>query len=600
MSLDCRNRFIAFLVILFTFRLISCNETGPKDIFVPAYTPVQAKKMDSLYALTAHYYRTDPDSAEILYDYLLRSIDSVHQVHQKFYILMDKVEFYQYRKPDFLKSYQNLMEAMSIFISSPDACISSTYSFIDIGNFFFRNKQYDQAIKFYRVAISVSRQYQKTGAGGTALQNIGLVYLSRGNLDSARHYFSLAHDILSDTVYLTEAQNYLYLGKIALKSNQSDSALFFAGKCRQMLSLFVADKHRPSTESKGKFLVAGQEIACKYHTLMYHIYLIRSLYDSSNFHFNQAMSLSLKSQSDYNLTGLYLIKLFNDPVAKEQNASVVIADSCLYYAEKQRDLYISCDIADTIAKFFNQYPGSGLPEKYRRINNYLQDSLNKLLGTQSFTDGRILLSSVVAEQVIRSQNIEKIALREKLYYQRIFMIIGIVFLLGLSGILFFIFRQNRKLHDAYTNLSKRIRESIKNDDSGTEKNPVPPGSSEEIFNRLESLMASGKIHLDKKLTLQELARLLNTNKSYLSVILNNTYETNFNDYINQWRVKEACILLMNPESAKMSMDQVAESAGFNSRSAFYNAFKKFTGMSPAAFIKTIPDPGHKNPGQVNL
>ena len=80
--------------------------------------------------------------------------------------------------------------------------------------------------------------------------------------------------------------------------------------------------------------------------------------------------------------------------------------------------------------------------------------------------------------------------------------------------------------------------------------------------------------------------MMHTNQTYLSNLLNSQYKQKFNDYINLMRVKEVCRLMRNPVNQKLSLDQLADLAGFNTRSTFYHAFKQFTGISPAAFLET--------------
>ena len=92
-------------------------------------------------------------------------------------------------------------------------------------------------------------------------------------------------------------------------------------------------------------------------------------------------------------------------------------------------------------------------------------------------------------------------------------------------------------------------------------------------------------YLNKILTLNDLAALLHTNQTYLSALINQNYRINFNDYINQLRVREACKLISMVENQNLSIDHLANLSGFNSKSTFYAAFKKFTGMSPVVFIK---------------
>ena len=101
--------------------------------------------------------------------------------------------------------------------------------------------------------------------------------------------------------------------------------------------------------------------------------------------------------------------------------------------------------------------------------------------------------------------------------------------------------------------------------------------------RLIELMATEKVYLRKDLSLSELANLLDTNMNYLSQIINHRLRTSFNDYINSYRIKEACIILQSDFSEKHSVHHVGDLVGFSSRSTFYSTFKKFTGTSPALY-----------------
>jgi len=52
------------------------------------------------------------------------------------------------------------------------------------------------------------------------------------------------------------------------------------------------------------------------------------------------------------------------------------------------------------------------------------------------------------------------------------------------------------------------------------------------------------------------------------------------------RIIEACRMMTSTGKPAKSIDQIAEDAGFRSRSAFYSAFKKYTGVTPAFFMKS--------------
>ncbi|MFA8436978.1 MAG: helix-turn-helix domain-containing protein, partial [Marinifilaceae bacterium] len=70
-------------------------------------------------------------------------------------------------------------------------------------------------------------------------------------------------------------------------------------------------------------------------------------------------------------------------------------------------------------------------------------------------------------------------------------------------------------------------------------------------------------------------------------IINQGHGLNFNDYINQFRVEEFKRLLQDPQFSKETLLAVAFEAGFNSKTTFNTAFKKFTGMTPSEYRRSL-------------
>ena len=106
-----------------------------------------------------------------------------------------------------------------------------------------------------------------------------------------------------------------------------------------------------------------------------------------------------------------------------------------------------------------------------------------------------------------------------------------------------------------------------------------------IGERLDNVMTVRKIYLNPKLTVIDLAAAICTNKTYLSLYLNNTLHTTFYDYVNKYRIEEACGIMkeMSAEN-KMMIAEVATASGFNSLSSFNRYFMKMKGISPSEFI----------------
>ena len=100
----------------------------------------------------------------------------------------------------------------------------------------------------------------------------------------------------------------------------------------------------------------------------------------------------------------------------------------------------------------------------------------------------------------------------------------------------------------------------------------------------EYIKDEGKPYLNPKISLQEVSAVLDINPNRLSQVVNETTGLNFKDYINSYRVEEAKLLLSSPEFQKLTIEAIAEKAGFYSKSPFYAAFKKHTGMTPKEFV----------------
>lgn len=104
--------------------------------------------------------------------------------------------------------------------------------------------------------------------------------------------------------------------------------------------------------------------------------------------------------------------------------------------------------------------------------------------------------------------------------------------------------------------------------------------------KLRICMDEERIYLNPKLTLQDAASAVGTNRTYLSDYLNKTLHTTFYEYVNGFRVAMACELMKAPSNSGLSLSEIAEMSGFNSMSTFNRAFHKVTGMTPSFYIKS--------------
>lgn len=106
-----------------------------------------------------------------------------------------------------------------------------------------------------------------------------------------------------------------------------------------------------------------------------------------------------------------------------------------------------------------------------------------------------------------------------------------------------------------------------------------------IQTELEEAMHNDKLYLDQSLSIQSLSIRLNTNTKYLSYVINNVFDKNFSSFINEYRIEDAKKLFLENAHSTYTIESISKMTGFKSKSAFYYAFKKYTGSTPTQFIQ---------------
>jgi ligand-binding sensor domain-containing protein/AraC-like DNA-binding protein len=157
------------------------------------------------------------------------------------------------------------------------------------------------------------------------------------------------------------------------------------------------------------------------------------------------------------------------------------------------------------------------------------------------------------------------------FYQTFhFKILMFFMLVALAAAVYFIYKKqssNRK--DKYKN------------------SPLTPQFAEECIKKLTHLMEVEKVYRQADISLPVLAQKLSTYPRLLSQVLNEKLNRNVSDFINSYRIEEAKKILQTRDGSREKMTHVAFKVGFNTIVAFYNAFKKYTGMTPAQYKKQV-------------
>lgn len=110
-----------------------------------------------------------------------------------------------------------------------------------------------------------------------------------------------------------------------------------------------------------------------------------------------------------------------------------------------------------------------------------------------------------------------------------------------------------------------------------------------VIDELDALFDSDPIYLNRQLRLVDVARRLDVDIQTLSKSLNSVLGTNFNTYVNRWRVDHARKRLDRAEHERITIGAISEASGFASRSSFYQAFKMVLGKTPSEYVKGLEE-----------
>lgn len=102
--------------------------------------------------------------------------------------------------------------------------------------------------------------------------------------------------------------------------------------------------------------------------------------------------------------------------------------------------------------------------------------------------------------------------------------------------------------------------------------------------QITHLFEAEKIYTNPSLTLTDLATQLHTNRNIISKAINQEFNMNFNDFVNEKRVEAVIEKLKHGKHAQSTLLGIALDCGFNSKTTFNRAFKKHTGSTPNQFI----------------
>ena len=119
--------------------------------------------------------------------------------------------------------------------------------------------------------------------------------------------------------------------------------------------------------------------------------------------------------------------------------------------------------------------------------------------------------------------------------------------------------------------------------------PIKLDNKQAFLSQIKKAFEEEEVYLDPLLSLEKLSKKIGIPKNYLSQIINDYFSLNFNELINKYRIQKVTDKLKK-EYTGDAIINIAYEVGFNAKSTFNTAFKKYTEMTPSQYL--TQKPGH--------
>lgn len=120
------------------------------------------------------------------------------------------------------------------------------------------------------------------------------------------------------------------------------------------------------------------------------------------------------------------------------------------------------------------------------------------------------------------------------------------------------------------------------------KSSLSEENKDDILKKIKHEMEQGSYFTNSLASLSGLARQINESPHHVSQVINEKMNRNFFEMLAFYRVEHAKKLIRQDKHGKITVEELAELVGYNSKSSFNSAFKKYSSKTPSEYRKS-PD-----------
>lgn len=360
-----------------------------------------------------------------------------------------------------------------------------------------------------------------------------------------------------------------------------------------------------------------------------HMDAIQNFHQAINYSIDQNMEAKYTCSAYEEMNKTYYLLGNND-------STIRYAKYCVSLAEENEILHQFPQSLKTIYEIYNQK--GDLKNTVYYQNKYLSliDSIYNVRDFNQIKNVQYLFEIDKTTQKITSLQEDQVLREQKISQQKKTLLTALVFMvliLSLLVLLYFqklkvkrsyydLFNINRKLIDTQKQNRKKqedyklklqsleeqvssLKMQLKSHDKSKESSTTATGygrkkdidhpgkyqssvltdeQKQVLIEGISNVMENTYEYCEMDFSLNKLADLLDSNSKYISQVINETYQKSFTNYVNDYRIREACIRLMDVKNyGHYTIKAISESLGYKSQTTFINVFRKQTGITPSVY-----------------
>ncbi len=436
----------------------------------------------------------------------------------------------------------------------------------------------------YQKAYSYLYQSQKISEEQNFESNLAYTYLNLGNL-----YYTLSNTQNTDKYFSQKPIAYYRKAfQMAVKTKKWDVLQVIY--CNLLETAF-ADKKMKAIEAERKQF-SQLHFPAKTVLVKFNHYMEKAMVACSDHRYHEALAYARRAKQAvdtndtperylYSAIGMeiHLYSLLHDNQRAQQKLREMsrvidrynIKDLRVEYYKVQMKYY-----AETGAKDSSNY----YELKYIKAKDDLMtESRLQMAGEMHF----------LSELQTANDRVRLLAAKHR--QQQIIILLSIVLAIGaVTSALYFV-RKNRELRRKQQALYEKMQESLhresENRQAKYQNSNLDEQDKAHIFGKIQEVMADISVICSPEFSLRLLAEQVDTPYAKVSQVINEMSGKNFNVFLGECRVKEACRRLSDTARyGHLTIEAISASVGFKSRTNFVAMFKKVTGLTPSEYQRS--------------